>query len=432
MLITGIPALIPALLLAPFVYSVSLSPLKDIPGPTLAAVSDLWFTTHLMRFQQTSTIHELFQKYGPVVRVGPQKIAFCKVAAMREVYSHQKFPKSAMYSIFKILTLLDNPSHSERRKALGSHYNAGNVSRLQPEIHKAALNLVHVDIVVFSTFGHDLGALQKWTLNQPDHISDAITDFPKMGIVSSLFLTLAWKAVSQIPHERWRRFTRTIPILKQFVVARIREVQELGAGKESDTSPLIQRLLQFRGSSTNEPLSMETVVAEAVSHLQATEVEGIMPDGGREIPDLSVLQALPYMTALIQEGLRVRTMVPSLLERIVPRRGNFQLMEYSLPPGTVVGTQAWSIHRDSEVFASPETFDLDRWLDDKGLAVRAAPMMPFELGTRVCVGHALAQTALCIALAALVRNFAITADQSTTRASMTMRHGFVWLLNTSS
>jgi hypothetical protein len=59
----------------------------------------------------------------------------------------------------------------------------------------------------------------------------------------------------------------------QFVVARIREVQELGAGKESDTSPLIQRLLQFRGSSTNEPLSMETVVAEAVSHLQAVNFQ---------------------------------------------------------------------------------------------------------------------------------------------------------------
>jgi hypothetical protein len=47
---------------------------------------------------------------------------------------------------------------------------------------------VKVDIVVFSTFGHDLGALQKWTLNQPDHISDAITDFPKMGIVVSKML----------------------------------------------------------------------------------------------------------------------------------------------------------------------------------------------------------------------------------------------------
>jgi hypothetical protein len=36
-----------------------------------------------------------------------------------------------------------------------------------------------------------------------------------------------------------------------------------------------------------------------------TEVDGIMPDGGREIPDLSVLQALPYMTAFIQEGVNL-------------------------------------------------------------------------------------------------------------------------------
>jgi hypothetical protein len=109
MLITAILALLLAavllrvlLLVVKSVYSLFLSPLKDIPGPTLAAVSDLWLTTHLMRFQQTSTIHELFLKYGPVVRVGPQKIAFCNVAAMREVYSQQKFPKSEMYSIFKM------------------------------------------------------------------------------------------------------------------------------------------------------------------------------------------------------------------------------------------------------------------------------------------------------------------------------------------
>ncbi|KAJ7910386.1 cytochrome P450 [Mycena leptocephala] len=396
--ITAIPALIPALLLAAVLLRVLLFVVKRHTRPTLAAVSDLWLTTHLMRFQQTSTIHELFLKYGPVVRVGPQKIAFCNVAAMREVYSHQKFPKSTMYSNFKI--------------PFGSHYNAGNVSRLQPEIHEAALNLVHaLDDVGGRLPVECLDLLRNFMV--PDHISDAITDFPKMGIVS--FPTLAWKAVSQIPHERWRRFTRTIPILKQFVMTRIREVQELGTGKESDTSPLIQRLLQFRDSSTNEPLSMETVVAEAVSHLQASGYNAEATDRGRrnyarrgrEIPDLTVLQALPYMTAFIQEGLRVHTMVPSLLERIVPPGGNFQLMEYSLPPGTVVGTQAWSVHRDSE-----------------GSAVRAASMMPFGLGTRVCVGQALAQAALRIALAALVRNFAITADQSTTKASMTMRHGF--------
>ncbi|KAJ7853982.1 hypothetical protein B0H14DRAFT_2322884, partial [Mycena olivaceomarginata] len=61
-------------------------PLSRIPGPWYMATSDFWLSTHLMRFKQTSTIHELFQIYGPVVRVGPNKVAICDLAGMRDVY----------------------------------------------------------------------------------------------------------------------------------------------------------------------------------------------------------------------------------------------------------------------------------------------------------------------------------------------------------
>jgi cytochrome P450 len=37
-------------------------------------------------------------------------------------------------------------------------------------------------------------------------------------------------------------------------------------------------------------------------------------------------------------------------------------MGYALPPGTIVATQAWSMHRDPEIFPSPETFLPERWL----------------------------------------------------------------------
>ncbi|KAJ6535342.1 cytochrome P450 [Mycena vulgaris] len=482
MIIAAIPALLLTAVLARALFSAVqsirtafFSPLSSIPGPWYAAVSDLWLSTHLIRFKQTSTIHELFQIYGPVVRVGPKKVAFCNLAAMREVYSQQKFPKSDLYTNFKIdgvdqsLTLLDNASHSARRRILGSHYSRANITRLQPEIQKVTLKLIDsleavggrlpvdcldllrnfmVDIVVFSTFGYDLGALQRWTINVPDHLSDAITDFPKMGILSSLFPTLVWKAASQFPHERWRRFTQTVPFLKEFVKARINEVQESGGEKASDASVLIHRMLEYHDPLTNEPVPLDTVVAEGViagsetssttltymlwelccspdvmQKLQ-TEIDGAMPDP-RAIPDLPVLQALPYMNAFIQEAFRVYSVVPALLERVVPPGASFQLMEYSLPPGTVVGTQAWSVHKDPEVFPSPERFDPERWLGDKpDSALRAAHMMPFGLGTRACVGQQLAQANLRIALATIVRNFSIKADASTTKVSMAMRHGF--------
>ena len=70
-------------------------------------------------------------------------------------------------------------------------------------------------------------------------------------------------------------------------------------------------------------------------------------------------------------GLRLYGPVPSLLERVVPQRSpspvskadqDFDLMGYALPPGTIVSTQAWSMHRDMELFPSSETFLPERWL----------------------------------------------------------------------
>ena len=71
-------------------------------------------------------------------------------------------------------------------------------------------------------------------------------------------------------------------------------------------------------------------------------------------------------------GMRVYGPAPSLLERVVPSTTSkiddtFDLMGYALPPGTVVATQAWSMHRDPEVFPSPETFLPERWLPTEGV-----------------------------------------------------------------
>jgi hypothetical protein len=79
------------------IYHLTISPLSAVPGPWYAAISDFWLTTHVLRLQQCKTVHALFEKYGPVVRVGPNKIAFCDLASMRTVYSVHKFDKSEYY-----------------------------------------------------------------------------------------------------------------------------------------------------------------------------------------------------------------------------------------------------------------------------------------------------------------------------------------------
>lgn len=79
------------------VYRLFFSPLAGLPGPWYAAVSDLWITTHVVRMQQCRVVQDLFDTYGPVVRIGPNKVAFCDATTMRSVYCVHKFDKSSYY-----------------------------------------------------------------------------------------------------------------------------------------------------------------------------------------------------------------------------------------------------------------------------------------------------------------------------------------------
>ena len=106
-------------------------------------------------------------------------------------------------------------------------------------------------------------------------------------------------------------------------------------------------------------------------------------------------------------------------------------MGYLLPANTVVATQSWSLHRDTSVFPSPETFLPDRWLETpdnkEQLAQMGQYMMPFGTGTRVCGGQNQAQVVLRIVVALVARNFKIVAPPETNDRTMFIKDAFVWL-----
>ncbi len=137
-------------------------------------------------------------------------------------------------------------------------------------------------------------------------------------------------------------------------------------------------------------------------------------------------------------GLRLYGAAPSLLERVVPASTSksgpsdeiFDLMGYALPPGTIVATQAWSMHRDPSVFPSPETFLPERWLkgngtSDEDLVTMSAYMMPFGTGSRICGGQNLAQIMIKVVLAAFVKSFDVVAPTETNERSMEIKDSFV-------
>ena len=65
------------------------------------------------------------------------------------------------------------------------------------------------------------------------------------------------------------------------------------------------------------------------------------------------LEELPYLNAVIEETLRAHGAIPGPLSRVVPETG-LDAAGYYIPPGTVVCTQAYSLHLKADIYSDPE------------------------------------------------------------------------------
>jgi len=94
---------------------------------------------------------------------------------------------------------------------------------------------------------------------------------------------------------------------------------------------------------------------------------------------------LPYLDAVVREGLRCAPPIPMSFPRYVPDGGR-SLEGHYLPAGTVVSCQPWTVHRDAEVFPEPWTFKPERWLEEEGRTEREKMFFAFSQGSRGCIG----------------------------------------------
>ena len=67
------------------------------------------------------------------------------------------------------------------------------------------------------------------------------------------------------------------------------------------------------------------------------------------------VRELPYLNQVVAETLRLYPAVPGALPRAVPSEGAM-LAGWEFPGGATVSTQAFSLHRDPDVFLEPERY----------------------------------------------------------------------------
>ena len=130
------------------------------------------------------------------------------------------------------------------------------------------------------------------------------------------------------------------------------------------------------------------------------------PDDVGHVP-LSSLETLPYLTAVIKEGLRLSYGVSTRLQRIDPDN---TLMftdkntgeQWPIPAGTPVGSTSVLIHHDESIYPKSKQFSPERWLDGKGPGLEQY-LVSFGAGSRRCFGENLAYAELYLGLAGIWR-----------------------------
>ncbi|MCJ1314498.1 hypothetical protein MMC25_008180 [Agyrium rufum] len=125
---------------------------------------------------------------------------------------------------------------------------------------------------------------------------------------------------------------------------------------------------------------------------------------GLKSMSLRELEQLPYLTAVIMEGLRLNLGLATRLARIAPDR-DLHYDKWTIPAGSPVGMTIFLMHLDEHVYPRPEEFDPDRWLENALIRKADKIFAPFSQGTGNCIGMHIAWAELYLTIAMLVSRF---------------------------
>jgi cytochrome P450 len=109
-----------------------------------------------------------------------------------------------------------------------------------------------------------------------------------------------------------------------------------------------------------------------------------------------------YLSALVKEVLRIRPPIPVGAGRVLD--APFVIGSHTIPAGTLIMIDAWGVHHDRQLYPDPERFQPERFLTE---APAPYTWLPFGGGAHRCLGAALAELEINVALATILRSVAI-------------------------
>ncbi|KAH7097809.1 cytochrome P450 [Auriculariales sp. MPI-PUGE-AT-0066] len=478
-LVTGVAFLATTIVLR-VIWNLRLSPLarQRIPGPWYAAISDIWYGWHGVTCDRTPALAQLFEQYGPVVRIGANRVAFNDVPTIHRIYRDFAFNKGAFFKYVTFggkdntVATTDPTLHGRFRRWHAPGFRGDRLRKTAIELEEqmedlvervrsdaadgAAVNILRIlkvhtlDMLGIALF--DTKFLQLRNREEQPIVQYNLHYLVDVALRTSLSAGL-YRVAQLIPVKALRDVFAADTNICNFCSKLYDAAPD--EPTDSDAMNLMAAGKHYRDPTTGEAESKEQVVAEMAAFLLGgTDGSSVVltyllyelarqpkiynharaeMETMNDVYNIDALRALPYLNAFLKDCLRVRNPLGVFIERIIPADKSAALSGYHIPGGTVVGGSAWSTGRIQSLFPDPERIDPERWVtmtsssdgagtwrerDDIPTADMNAAWWSFGLGVRACVGRPLAEVEILQTLAAVISNFRLRLHESTTEESM--------------
>ncbi|KAK7404080.1 hypothetical protein QQX98_010138 [Neonectria punicea] len=409
-------------------YRLFLHPLARFPGPKFAAATR-WYEAYydiIQNGQYTSKIAKMHERYGPIIRISPDELHINDPSFFPTLFRHEgrwdKYAWAVNAQSIHGATIFtaDHDQHKARRQPLNPYFSKAKVASRQGMIRKKLVRLCE-RISEFAETGRVLDIGAAISAFQRDVLTDYVLGKSYDDLEKEDFNT-GMMIVAQAGGKVWR-LTKHFPwygptllsIPKDFL---IKHGDELTAnfmryGKDKTTARVWSDVATVTGAGFETTASvLRLVIYHVFNNSQILErlraelatVAPPLPSLSEEEPELRVLEQLPYLTAILMEGMRLSPALGTRLQRIAPDR-ELVYDKWRIPAGTPVGMTTLFMHMNEELYPDPPRFEPQRWVDVDARKKADKTYAPFSRGARICLGMHLAWIDMYLVMSALVRRF---------------------------
>ncbi|MGO9319267.1 MAG: cytochrome P450 [Solirubrobacteraceae bacterium] len=333
--------------------------------------------------------------------------------------------------------LLDEDAHMEQRKLMLPAFHGERMQRLagvmdelaerelarwpreQPIALHPRLQRVTLEIILRVVFGLQQGA-------QLDELRATLTELLAFSESPLSLLPFAQRVLSG--HGRWARFPQLYEAVDRQLFELIEQRRrERGEGRDDVLDMLLGARHEDGSPMSAQELRDELVTVLVAGHeTTASQLAWAFERLAREpavtrrlTEELDEGESEEYLTASIQEILRLRPVLAEAEPRVVKRTIEIGGFEY--PPGVALVASAYLVHRDPDVYPEPLAFRPERFVE-KGPGTYT--WIPFGGGRTRCLGASFALLEMKVVLSAVLRKCEIAAvdpaPERTRRRSITL------------